>query len=73
VGNVIRLRRPGASAVVIAPELGYLRPRKRYKPTAILRAIELLKTDLWHAGVIEAGDLTDIDKAANGSVKQEVS
>jgi hypothetical protein len=72
---VIRLRRPGASADVIARpvELGYLRLRKRPKPTAILKAIELLKTGLWPAGVIEAADFTNIDKAANGSVKQEVS
>jgi hypothetical protein len=65
VGNVNRTGRRVASVVVIAKlvRLGYLKPNKRYKPDVILKAVELLRADLWYAGVIEAGDLTKIDKA----------
>ena len=67
-GNVNRSGRLVASVVVIAKlvQLGYLKPRKRYKPNVILKAVAFLKTDLWHAGVIEAGDLTKIEKATHG-------
>ena len=36
----------------------------------ILNAVERLKADLWHAGVIEAGDLTKIEKATHGFAKR---
>ena len=72
MGNVNRFGRPVASAVVIAKllQLGYLKPTKRYKPNVIFKAVECLKADLWHAGVIEAGDLTKIEKATHGLAKQ---
>jgi len=73
MGSVNRLRRSVASTLVIARlvRLGYLRPAKRYKPKVILRAVERLKRDLWHVGIIEDSDLTKIDKAARRSAKQE--
>ena len=73
MGSVNRLRRSVASTLVIARlvRLGYLRPAKRHKPNVILQAVERLKSDLWHVGIIEDGDLTKIDKAARRSTKQE--
>ena len=48
MGNVNHSGRLVASVVVIAKlvQLGYLKPRKRYKPNVILKAVEFLKTDL---------------------------
>jgi hypothetical protein len=51
-------------------QLGYLKPMKRYKPKLILKAVEFLKIDLWHAGVIEAGDLTKIETATRSLAKK---
>ena len=73
MGNVNRSRRPAASVIVIAKlvQLGYLKPMKRYKSNLILKAVECLKTDLWHAGVLEAGDLTKIETATLSLAKKQ--
>jgi hypothetical protein len=58
MSNVVAFRRPVASAKVIAAlvKLGYLEPGQRHRDTAVERAIERLRRDLYHDGVIREGD-----------------
>jgi hypothetical protein len=58
MGGVIRFERPVASSAVIASlvALGYLQQGNRHRDSAIKRAIERLRSDLYRAGVIQAGD-----------------
>ena len=66
VGGIIRVERPVASSAVIASlvALGYLQQAKRHRDSAIKRAIERLRHDLYRAGVIETGDLSLIETQA---------
>ena len=63
MGGVIRFERPIASSAVIASlvALGYLQQANRHRDSAIKRAIERLRRDLYGAGVIRAGDLSPIE------------
>ena len=64
MSGVFRLvGRPVASRAVIASlvALGYLQQAKRHRADAIKRAIERLRSDLYRAGVIQAGDLSIIE------------
>jgi hypothetical protein len=62
MGGVIRFERPVASSAVIASlvALGYLQQADRHRDSAIRRAIERLRSDLYRVGVIQAGDLSVI-------------
>ena len=69
MGGVIRFERPTASAAVIASlvALGYLQQAKRHRDTAIKRAIERLRCDLFRAGKIQAGDLSIVEARPDSS------
>jgi hypothetical protein len=66
MGGVIRFQRPIASSAVIASlvALGYLQQANRHRDSAIERAIEKLRHDLYCSGVIQAGDLSPIEAQA---------
>ncbi len=70
MGGVIRFEPSIASSAVIAclVRLGYLQQAKRHRASAIKRAIERLRSDLYRAGVIQAGDLSVIE--ASGSYSE---
>jgi hypothetical protein len=66
VGGAIRFERPVASAAVIASlvTLDYLQQAKRHRASAIERAIERLRRDLHHAGVVQTGEVSRIEAQA---------
>jgi hypothetical protein len=66
MGGVIRFERPVASSAVIARliALGYLQQAKRHRDSAIKRAIERLRHDLFRAGLIQTGDVSLIEVQA---------
>ncbi len=63
MGGVVRFERPVASRAVIASlaALAYLQQAKRHRDSAVERAIERLRIDLYRAAVIQAGDLSIIE------------
>jgi hypothetical protein len=91
VGDIARFERPVASSAVIASlvALNYLKEANRHRDSAIKRAIERLRHDLYRAGVIQTGDVSLIeaqatpprhepgsiaaDRPAGGSVDLEMS
>ena len=68
MSNVVAFRRPVASAKVIAAlvKLGYLEPGQRHRDTAVERAIERLRSNLYRDGVICDGDLSRGEKDVVG-------
>jgi hypothetical protein len=66
MSSVISFRRLTASAKVIAAlvKLGYLQEGQRHRDTAVERAVERLRRDLYRAGVICDGDLSRGDNNA---------
>ena len=66
MGGIIRFERPVASSAVIASlvALNYLKEANRHRDSAIKRAIERLRHDLYRAGVIQTGDVSLIEAQA---------
>jgi hypothetical protein len=73
MSGVVRFERPVASRKVVASlvTLGYLQRAKRHRVEAIERAIERLRSDLYSAGVIQAGDVSTIEASRSPASKAD--
>jgi hypothetical protein len=75
MGGVIRFERPVASSAVITKlvGMGYLQPGARHRATAILRAIDRLRTDLIRNGVISEGDVSRSHNRHGSAAKDDLA
>jgi hypothetical protein len=73
MSGVVRFERPVASRKVVASlvTLGYLQQAKRHRVEAIKRAIERLRSDLYSAAVIQAGDVSTIEASRSPASKAD--